>query len=143
NAHVFFAPETLRDINMALAEFYGEVLPDAEEEDVRPSAGTAVSKDLQFYWSPQAVIDRALEFAGVWNLREWRHNPPAPLRVLEPSCGDGRIMDAVRARGHYVFGIEYHAGRAAEARAKGHSVVTSNFLEEPPRADFDIVVMNP
>ncbi len=143
NAHVFFAPDTLRDINMALAEFYGEVLPDAEEEGVRPSASTAVSKDLQFYWSPQAVIDRALEFAGVWNLREWHHNPPAPLRVLEPSCGDGRIMDAVRARGHHVFGIEYHAGRAAEARAKGHSVATSNFLEEPPRADFDVVVMNP
>lgn len=143
NAHVFFAPDTLRDINMALAEFYGDVLPDAEEEDAAPRAGTAVSKDLQFYWSPADVIERALEFAGVFNLREWRNNPPEPSRILEPSCGDGRIMDAIRARGHRVFGIEYHAGRAAEARAKGHSVLTANFLECPTKPEFDMVVMNP
>lgn len=143
NAHVFFAPETLKDINRALAEFYGEVLPDAEEEGAKPRTGTAVSKDLQFYWSPQDVIDRALEFAGVSNLREWRHNPPEPSRILEPSCGDGRIMDGIRARGHRAFGIEYHAGRAAEARAKGHSVLTANFLDCPPMAEYDLVVMNP
>lgn len=143
NAHVFFDPATLIDINRALAEFYGEVLPDAEEEGARPRPGTAVSKDLQFYWSPQDVIDRALEFAGVFNLREWRNNPPEPFRILEPSCGDGRIMDAIRGRGHRVFGIEYHAGRAAEARAKGHNVLTANFLEQPAAPEFDMVVMNP
>jgi SAM-dependent methyltransferase len=148
NAHVFFAPDTLRDINKALAEFYGEVLPDAEEDDSdpqarKPRASTAVSKDLQFYWSPADVIDRALDFANVYNLNEWRNNPPEPSRVLEPSCGDGRIMDAIRARGHRAFGIEYHAGRAAAARAKGHNVLTSNFLECPPKAEYDIVVMNP
>ncbi|MBN7764088.1 DUF4942 domain-containing protein, partial [Nitratireductor aquibiodomus] len=143
NAHVFFAPETLKDINRALAEFYGEVLPDAEPEGVKPSASTAVSKDLQFYWSPREVIDRALEFAGVYNLREWRHNPPEPSRILEPSCGDGRIMDAIRARGHRVFGIEYHAGRATEARGKGHNVLTANFLECPAKPEYDMVVMNP
>lgn len=143
NAHVFFAPNTLRDINMALAEFYGDVLPDAEDEDIKPRASTAVSKDLQFYWSPPEVIERALEFAGLYDLREWRNNPPAPYRILEPSCGDGRLMDAIRARGHHVFGIEYHAGRAAEARAKGHNVLTANFLECPARPEFDMVVMNP
>lgn len=143
NAHVFFDKPTLLDINRALAEFYGEVLPDAEEEGEKPRAGTSVSKDLQFYWSPREVIDRAMEFAGVFNLREWRNNPPEPFRVLEPSCGDGRIMDAVRERGHRVFGIECHAGRAAEARAKGHNVLTANFLECPPQPEFDMVVMNP
>jgi SAM-dependent methyltransferase len=143
NVHVFFAPATLRDINMALAEFYGEVLPDAEEDGVKPRPGTDVSKDLQYYWSPPEVIDRAIDFAGLFNLPEWRHNPPEPLRVLEPSCGDGRIMDAVRARGHRVFGIEYHAGRAAEARGKGHDVLTANFLECPPKPEYDLVLMNP
>lgn len=77
------------------------------------------------------------------DLTNWGHNPPAPIRVLEPSCGDGRILDAVRARRQQGLGIEYHAGRAAEAKAKGHSVVTANFLECPPRAEFDAVVMNP
>src|SRR5690606_16595978 len=44
NVHVFFEKWTLLDINRALAEFYGEVLPDAEEEGVKPSQSTAVSK---------------------------------------------------------------------------------------------------
>lgn len=143
NAHVFFSPDTLRDINMALAEFYGDVLPDAEEEDAKPRASTEVSKDLQFYWTPETVIEQALDFAGIYNLREWRNNPPEPSRILEPSCGDGRIMDAIRDRRHDVFGFEYHAGRAAEARAKGHNVLTANFLEQPAKEEFDFVVMNP
>jgi hypothetical protein len=143
NAHVFFAPNTLLDINRALAEFYGEVLPDAEEDDAKPRTGTAVSKDLQFYWSPADVIERALEFAGLSNLREWRNNPPEPSRVLEPSCGDGLIMDAIRVRGHRAFGVEYHAVRAAEARSKGHNVLTANFLECPASPVYDMVVMNP
>lgn len=143
NAHVFFTPDTLRDINMGLAEFYGDVLPDAEDEGEKPRPSTAVSKDLQFYWSPAVVVGQAVEFAGIWNLRDWHSNPPAPFMVLEPSCGDGRIMDAVRSRGHRVFGVEYHAGRAAEARAKGHNVLTANFLECPVKAEYDVVLMNP
>lgn len=144
NAHVFFAPETLKDINRALSEFYGEVLPDVEEEDAKPRPGTSVSKDLQFYWSPQAVIDQALEIAGIYTRSAYSHGSTLPsYRVLEPSCGDGRIMDELRKRGCHAFGIEYHAGRAAEARAKGHNVLTANFLECVARPEFDFVVMNP
>lgn len=142
NAHVFFDKWALLDINRGLAEFYGEVLPDAEPEGVKPSASTAVSKDLQFYWSPPEVVAAALEFAGVPDPRHYRGDAPT-WRVLEPSCGDGRIMDAIRNRGHRALGIEYHPGRASEARAKGHAVVTANFLEHPPMPDFDAVIMNP
>ncbi|RWB67579.1 class I SAM-dependent methyltransferase [Mesorhizobium sp.] len=143
NAHVFFSPETLLDINRALAEFYGEVLPDAEEEDAKPRVGTAVSKDLQFYWSPPTVIEKALDVAGVYRPSDYSRGGAPVRRVLEPSCGDGRILDALRCRGCHVFGIEVHAGRAAEARAKGHGVLTANFLECPPKPEFDFVVMNP
>lgn len=145
NAHVFFDKWALIDINNALAEFYGEVLPDAEEEGVKPSASTAVAKDLQFYWSPRAVIDEALDFAGVPNPKHYsRGRSEVPVvRVLEPSCGDGRILDAVRELDHKALGIEYHPGRAAEAKAKGHAVLTANFLEQPATAEFDFVVMNP
>lgn len=143
NAHVFFDAAAQLDINRALAEFYGEVLPDIDPDKPERTPSTAVATDLQFYWSPAPVIAAALELAGVWNLPEWKYNPPAPLRILEPSCGDGRIMEAIRARGHRVFGIEYHAGRAAEARAKGHNVLTANFLEQPATPEFDVVVMNP
>ena len=147
NAHVYFTPQTLLDINRALAEFYGEVLPDAEPEGVKPSASTAVSKDLQFYPTPRAVVDAAMEFAGIPNPAHYRsdyHKLPV-LNVLEPSCGDGRILDVLRERGQDRFGIEYHPARASVARAKGHPVLTANFLEHPPTPipGFDVVVMNP
>ncbi|WP_313326205.1 DUF4942 domain-containing protein [Sphingobium yanoikuyae] len=143
NAHVYFTPATLLDINRALAEFYGEVLPDAEPEGVKPSASTAVSKDLQFYPTPRAVVDAALEFAHIPNPEHYRGRDCPVLRVLEPSCGDGRIMDALRDRRQNAFGIEYHPGRAAEAKAKGHAVLTANFLDHPATPEFDAVVMNP
>jgi hypothetical protein len=145
NAHVYFDKDALHAVNRALAEFYGEVLPDAEPEGVKPSASTAVSKDLQFYWSPPEVIERALAFAGIPDLRQWEHyrtSRPEPMKVLEPSCGDGRILDALRSFGHTGYGIEYHPGRAAEAKAKWHSVLCANFLECEPMP-FDAVVMNP
>lgn len=143
NAHIIFTPATLLDINRALAEFYGEVLPDAEEDGVKPSASTAISKDLQFYWSPRPVVEAALEFAGISHPNHYSRMEPPAHRVLEPSCGDGRILDLLREYGCRPLGIEYHPGRAAEARAKGHSVVTANFLEQAPTPDFDHVVMNP
>jgi len=143
NAHVYFTPDTLLDINRALAEFYGEVLPDAEPEGVKPSASTAVSKDLQFYPTPRAVVDAAMEFAGIPNPAHYTNYKMPILKVLEPSCGDGRILDVLHERGQDCFGIEYHPARASVARAKGHAVLTANFLEHPPTPEFDVVVMNP
>lgn len=143
NAHLIFDEAALLDINRGLAEFYGDVLPDVEDDEQKRAPGTAVSKDLQFYWSPSAVIDAALEYASVYDLAEWKNNPPEPLRILEPSCGDGRILDAIRARGHRALGIEYQAVRASQASAKGHAVQCANFLECPPKPEFDRVVMNP
>jgi SAM-dependent methyltransferase len=144
NAHIFFDKWTLLDINRALAEFYGEVLPDAEEDDVKPSASTAVSKDLQFYWTPGEVAEAALEYAGLHELTQYtRSRGYEAAQVLEPSCGDGRILDAIRQLGHRSLGVEYHPGRATQARAKGHNVLSANFLEQPPKPEFDYVVMNP
>lgn len=137
NAHLFFGPEALRDINRALAEYYGDVLPDCPDwrDGERPAPrgkSTEVSKDLQFYPTPKAVIDR---ITADWNL--------TGKRVLEPSCGDGRIMDRLRAKGATVIGCEVDAIRAAMCKAKGHQVMLVNFLETVPTADFDMVVMNP
>lgn len=144
NAHIFLDKSALLDINRALGEFYGEVLPDAEPEGVKPSASTAVAKDLQFYWTPQAVVEAALDFAGICGRNGYSYGSQVPEhRVLEPSCGDGRILDELRARNCRGLGIEYHPGRAMQAKAKGHSVLTANFLDQPPTPEFDFVVMNP
>lgn len=141
NGHLFFSPDALRDINRALAEFYGDVLadcPDADEERPAPRASTAVAKDLQYYPTPTAVVARMIEDIAY---------RAKGARVLEPSCGCGRIMDAIRAAGASCVGVEVDRGRAEEARSKGHAVHVGNFLNVfPPHLEadlYDFVVMNP
>ncbi|WP_323784050.1 DUF4942 domain-containing protein [Leisingera sp.] len=135
NAHLFFGPETLREINLALAEFYGDTLPDSPEAAAKKHPGTAVSKNLAYYPTPRAVIDTVLRKLDL-------RGEPA---VLEPSCGCGRIMDAVRETNPKarITGVEYDSGRVQESRAKGHQVYQANFLEAAPNPVFDLVIMNP
>jgi hypothetical protein len=139
NAHLFFDAETLLEVNRALAEYYGEVLPDCPEEAQQRAKSTAVAKDLQFYRTPAAVADDLVQ----------RAYPRDGARILEPSCGDGAILDAIRRYASdkrysiRVTGVEVDPGRAAEARAKGYAVHTANFLQVEPSPDFDHVLMNP
>lgn len=134
NGHLFFEPDALRDVNRALAEYYGDVLPNGSEETPdRHRPGTAVSKDLQYYPTPPEVAERVLR--GIYIEQG--------SKVLEPSCGCGRILDALRKTGADAVGIEVDPGRVAQARAKGHKVMLANFLETVPTGDFDRVVMNP
>lgn len=133
NGHLYFGPEMLLQVNRALGEFYGEVLPDTPDENVKRRTGTAVSKDLQYYPTPAAAVEKLLDQVSI----------QSGTKVLEPSCGCGRIMDAARKAGAAVFGIEVDPGRAAECRAKGHDVLTANFLQVEPRPTYDVVLMNP
>lgn len=134
NAHLFFDAENLRDINRALAEFYGEVLPDTPDANVKKKTGTALAKDLQFYPTPQAVMDRVLSDLY---LKEGK--------ILEPSCGDGRFMEAIQNQmpNVKVTGIEVDAERYNLCRSKGLNVLRANFLAAVPNPVFDAVVMNP
>lgn len=132
NAHVHFDKRALQVVNDGLAEFYGDVLPDAHDKGEKPQS-TAVAKDLQFYRTPKPVVDRVIESVYL----------PNGAVVLEPSCGDGAILDGLRKAGYKCSGIEYHAGRALVARAKGHSVLVANFLDTAPDPVYDAVIMNP
>ena len=133
NGHLYFSSDALADINRALAEYYGDVLPDCpDERPAKQRASTAVSKDLQYYPTPVAVVERVLAD------HNWRGK-----RVLEPSCGCGRFLDALRAAGADVVGCEVDPVRSAMCEAKGHRVMRMNFLETVPAPDFDYVVMNP
>ena len=134
NGHLFFDDAELRDINHALAEYYGDVLPDtADEKPAKRQESTAVSKDLQYYPTPDKVVERVL--AELYDIKG--------QRVLEPSCGCGRFMDAIRAKGAEVIGCEVDPVRASMCEAKGHRVMRMNFLETVPTPNFDHVVMNP
>ena len=133
NGHLFFEPETLRDINFALSEYYGDVLPDTEDKPFKKQQSTAVSKDLQYYPTPQEVVDMVLNDIYI----------KEGDKILEPSCGCGRFMDAIKRKGAIVMGVEFNAARANECRIKGHNVMIGNFLETVPTGDFDRVIMNP
>lgn len=134
NAHVHFSPQALKVVNDGLHEYYGAVLPDdSSERPAAKKASTEVSKDLQFYPTPRAAIDHILA----------RVHLPANARILEPSCGDGALLDAMNNGDRELFGIEYDATRAQQARGKGHKVLTANFLEVEPQPVYDRVVMNP
>lgn len=135
NGHLFFDKNSLNDINKALAEFYGEVLPDCtEEKPGEKRHTTAVSKDLQYYPTPPKVAKQLIDSV---HLSE-------NAKILEPSCGCGRIMDALSGVGHKnILGIELNPELASKAKAKGHGVLVANFLEAQPTGDFDNVIMNP
>lgn len=134
NAHVHFSPQALKVVNDALHEYYGTVLPDdSSERPEAKQASTEVSKDLQFYPTPRAAIDHILK----------RVHLPDDCSVLEPSCGDGALLDAMDNGKRKLFGIEYDATRAQQARGKGYSVLTANFLQVEPQPVYDRVVMNP
>lgn len=136
NGHLFFDADTMRDINMALAEYYGEVLSDCyEEKPTERKAGTAVSKDLQYYPTPVETVNRIIGDLYI----------DKGDKVLEPSCGCGRILDGIKKAypEAKLWGIEVDAERAAMAKAKGHNVYVGNFLEAVPEAKYDRVIMNP
>jgi len=136
NGHLFFDKQTLKDINAALSEFYGDVLADcADDKPTQRQTSTAVSKDLQYYPTPKDVVERILANLYI----------DEGALVLEPSCGCGRILDGVRAhqRTAKLWGIEIDPSRALEAKQKGHNVLVGNFLETVPEPRFDHVIMNP
>lgn len=135
NGHLFFEKDALKDINKALSEFYGAVLPDTtDEKPMKKQASTAVSKDLQFYGTPAKLAADIVD--EIYNIKG--------AKVLEPSCGDGRLMVALRKAGaKTVYGVEVDPIRATKARALGFDVFRGNFLETCAVPNYDHVLMNP
>src|SRR4051812_37946496 len=118
-ATCFFEPGTLKDINRVLSEYYGDVLADCRDDDEpEKRQSTAVSKDLQYYPTPAGVVERVLGDLYI---------KPGD-KVLEPSCGCGRFLDALRAAGAAVMGVEVDPVRAGICQNKGHNVLITNFL---------------
>lgn len=135
NCHLLFDREAQDHINRALAEYYGEVLPDTPDEGATKQASTELAKDLQFYPTPAAAAKALIDRAHIEN----------GMAILEPSCGEGALMQAIMDAGKRVAvtGVECQPDRAEAARAKGFHVQTANFLQVAPSPIFDIVFMNP
>lgn len=139
NAHLWFQRDDLvRKANKLLAEFYGEVLPDAvpddmPDSDLRSTEG-ALSKDLAFYPTPEKVAKRLVDpvcYKG--------------MKVLEPSAGTGHIVKRLIEKGAVVDAVEVHPDRVKllESVPGVRNVTCANFLKMAPVAKYDGVFMNP
>jgi len=140
NAHLWFTRDDLVEkANLMLADYYGEVLPDAAERDADPVPKSGLpARDLSFYPTPQEVVDELLRDLHV----------EREARVLEPSAGDGAIVVPLLgdSRNLRVSAVEIDPGRVAKLSAIGNrrlQVLPGNFLQMPVRPDYDAVVMNP
>ena len=146
NAHLWLTRRDLvKKVNLCLAEFYGEVLGDAVPKGA-PPISTALSKDLQFYATPSDVAADVM-----------RRVYSGPRRILEPSAGEGALLEAIRSKfggwhkDWHCDAYEVHPGRARTAADRlavdpRISVRVANFLEVEPPAEgklYDAVVMNP
>lgn len=72
------------------------------------------------------------------------------VRILEPSAGEGALcLAAIGAGATDITAVEVHPGRCdvldqLATRHRGKLRVTrANFLDLPPRPDFDLAIMNP
>lgn len=141
NAHIVFNKDTLKEVNLALAEYYGDVIADCpEDKPAKKRESREVSADLAYYPTPAPVAETIVDLA----------RPKSGDVILEPSCGDGRLMDAVasfcreqKIENVKMMGVEFDAGRADEAKRKGYSVHVANFLEMPETPNFSLIIMNP
>lgn len=139
NAHLWFTRDDLVEkANLLLAEYYGEVLPDAYTEDVKVDdvRTTALSKDLAFYATPKALAEKVLRNTGLG----------ADAYVLEPSAGEGGIVRALLERGARVDAVEVDPNRVAVLNSIRHpnlTVQAANFLTMRPTGTYTHIVMNP
>ena len=140
NAHLWFTRDDLVEkANKVLAAYYGEVLPDAVDRDVKVapsdlnSRSGALSTELQFYRTPSKVMSILLDNLDI----------PRGARVLEPSAGDGAIVAALIPTGARIDAIEVDIGRAGQLNRFPVSVQCANFLTVNPRPEYDYVIMNP
>tara|TARA_B100000745_G_scaffold192726_1_gene126765 strand:+ start:30224 stop:31606 length:1383 start_codon:yes stop_codon:yes gene_type:complete len=140
NAHFWFLRDDLVEkANLLLAEYYGEVLPDAvgpttSTKDFRSKSG-ALCKDLSFYPTPTKVITQMMG-------RLYGEN----LRILEPSAGTGNMVRHLLTKGHRVDAVEVDPMRyqqLCQIRSPKVTVTHANFLCMTPVAEYDAVVMNP
>lgn len=81
-------------------------------KDIRgPWAGTSQHFDAPYWQTPQALVERMLDLAGV--------GPGDHL--IDLGCGDGRIVIAAARRGATGLGVDLDPERIAEAEAAARS----------------------
>lgn len=141
NAHLWFTRDDLVDkANKILADYYGEVLPDAvmrgEDAAEFVKRTNLPAKDLQFFYSPKPVVESLLDKLC---LEEGSN-------ILEPSAGEGHIVRGLKDAGYNVTAIEIMPDRVRKLRELEDDqcdVYARNFLDLDAIESFDAAVLNP
>lgn len=104
-------------------------------------------QDFGFFETPEPLIERMLDLAGIGIPTARRENPNDRQTVLEPNAGRGRIVKAVIARAAHVWACELLEENAnhVDAIFKGPLCLRADFLTIKPddSMKFDAAVMNP
>jgi predicted RNA methylase len=107
--------------------------PEADKvrEMERALVGRQVGKD--FFPTPVDLAERMVSNASI----------EPGMRVLEPSAGNGRIADAIRAAGVEPHVVEMSPSLREILAAKNYTMVGNDFEEFTPSEKYDRIVMNP
>jgi hypothetical protein len=103
--------------------------PDSVIAEIVCSGCVPDQKTHQYYPTPENVAMQAIELADIG----------ATDKCLEPSAGTGHIADLLPKGRTYC--VEISPLHSEVLRAKGHEVITMDFLEL--RGNYDRIVMNP
>lgn len=159
NAHLWMKRKDLvRDVNLALANFYGEILPNGgqTEEDPLENKKTTPAKRFGFFPTPSKTVDELFRYVSCL-----RSADKPRMRILEPSAGTGNLArrcmleskkiderhkDKYRSD-HTVDCIEIQPEFAEALRQEGiyNRVINQDFLKVQPETTglYDLIVMNP
>lgn len=124
----------IHELRAALREYLSHRAETRGDDPVKVAERELVGKKLPgFFPTPPPVIEKMLKLAAIEPMN----------RVLEPSCGKGDIVDAIRAEhpDASLQAIEMNHTLSDILSAKGHEVEFADFLEH--RAIYDRIVMNP
>ncbi len=114
--------------------------------ETQPADESGRRRRLGAWYTPASLVDHVVDLAfSAPNLSP----PDRPLRALDPACGDGRFLAAVRARAGAVelTGCDIDPGALAASRAAlGDDVelLEADALEHDwAGREFDLVIGNP
>ena len=140
NLHVWFErPDLLKQVNLLLAEYYGEAIGDAynsTQADDAPEYHNTPAKKFGAFNTSDEIARKVCDWGDISKGQS----------VLEPSAGTGQLAKAARERGAAVTCMEIQDGLAHElAHLHGFRTYRGDFLKAGPRdlGQYDVVLMNP
>lgn len=113
-----------------------------EQQELIP--GTNRDLALSQYFTPPELAQRVVEWAMPMSAR-YTKNQGQPVRVLEPSAGNGALVRPLVDAGAHVTAVELDERYIAALRALGALTFRADFLKlQPPSAGegFDLVLQN-